>query len=69
MVLGSWLTDVTEAVRVPVVVQLFAELLERMSFPGNLMPFRSHRRFTGLTGVCSRSSAFCRLVMAKRLSY
>ena len=40
-----------------------------MLFPGNLTPFCSYRRFTGLTGVCASSSTFCRLVTAKLSSY
>ena len=40
-----------------------------MLFPGNLIPFCSHRRFNGLTRVCSSSSTFCRLVTAELSSY
>ena len=50
-VLGTSLTDLTEAVWVLVAVQLFTELMGRMPFPENLIPFCSHRCFTGLTGA------------------
>ena len=44
------------------VLKFRTELLGRTPFPGNLIPFCPHRHFTGLTGVCSSSSAFCRLL-------